>query len=104
MDPNAQNIDRDLAECRELALEVSGGTATTAVRNTAVGAVGGAAVGTVLGALSGEAGEGAKVGTALGGVAGGVTGAFGAEEDYKTSYIKCMEGRGHKVLNPQYQR
>src|SRR2546426_11340861 len=60
-------LDRDLAECKELASQASGGTATEAAKGTGAGAVGGAAAGAGVGAASGEAGPGAGLGSAPGG-------------------------------------
>jgi len=102
IDPRAgsqENLERDLAECKELASKASGGTATEAAKGTGVGAVGGAAVGAVVGAVSGNAGSGAALGAAIGGTGGAVKQAGAAEHQYKRSYIKCLEGRGYRVVN-----
>ena len=55
--------------------------------------------GAVLGAASGNAGSGAVIGTAVGGLGGAATQGLGADEQYKRAYIKCLEGRGQRVLN-----
>lgn len=99
VDAHPENIDRDLAECRDLAKEASGGVGKSALKGTAMGAVGGAAIGAVLGAVSGDAGGGAAIGSALGGTGGAVTQGLSADEQYKVSYLKCLEGRGHRVIN-----
>ena len=99
MAANKDTLDRDLAECKDLASKASGGTATEAAKGTGVGAVGGAAVGAVIGAVSGSAGTGAALGAAIGGTGGAVKQAGSAEQQYKHSYIKCLEGRGHRVIN-----
>ena len=96
---NKETLDRDLTECKELASKASGGTATEAAKGTAVGALGGAAVGAVIGAVTGSAGSGAALGAAIGGTGGGVHEGASAEHQYKRSYVKCLEGRGHRVIN-----
>jgi outer membrane lipoprotein SlyB len=98
-DANKETVDRDLVECKELASKASGGTATEAAKGTAVGAVGGAAVGAIIGAVSGSAGTGAALGAAIGGTGGAATQGVSAEQQYKHSYIKCLQGRGHRVIN-----
>lgn len=103
VDPRAgtqkDTLDRDLAECKELASKASGGTATEAAKGTAVGAIGGAAVGAVIGAVTGNAGSGAALGAAIGGTGGAAHQGLSAEQQYKHSYVKCLEGRGHRVIN-----
>lgn len=96
---NQETLNRDLSECKELAGKASGGTATEAAKGTGVGAVVGAATGAVIGAVSGSAGTGAALGAAIGGTGGGVHQGLSAEQQYKHSYSKCMEGRGHRVIN-----
>ena len=98
-DMNRDNLARDLAECKELASKASGGTATEAAKGTGAGAVIGAAAGAVIGAVSGNAGNGAALGAAVGGTSGGVHEGVSAERQYKRSYIRCIEGRGHPVVN-----
>ena len=94
-----ETLDRDLTECKELATKASGGTATEVAKGTGVGALGGAAVGAVIGAVAGSAGHGAALGAAIGGTGGAVHEGVGAEGQYKHSYIKCLQGRGHRVIN-----
>jgi outer membrane lipoprotein SlyB len=96
---NQENLNRDLSECKELASKASGGTATEAAKGTAAGAVVGAAAGAVIGAVGGHAGSGAALGAAVGGTGAGVHQGVGSEQQYKRSYIKCLEGRGHRVIN-----
>jgi hypothetical protein len=96
---NQASLDRDLAECKELASKASGGTATEAAKGTGVGALGGAAAGAVIGAVTGNAARGAATGAAIGGVGGAAKEGLSAEQQYKRSYIKCLEGRGHRVIN-----
>lgn len=98
-DPNAHRIGADLAECRQWALQASGGTPTQAVTGGLVGGALGAAAGAAIGAAAGNAGTGAAVGAATGGMGGGVYQGMGAEETYKSAYVRCMHNRGHRVLN-----
>ncbi len=97
-DPNAYRISQDLAECRQLATQASGGTATQTAVGTGIGALIGAATGAAIGAAAGNPATGAAIGAAAGGFGGGAKQGFGAEIDYKTVYSNCMAGRGHHVL------
>src|SRR6266446_6477326 len=85
-DPDAARIPSDEAECRELALHASGGTA----RQTAIGG----AVGGLLGAAAGAA-----IGAATGGLGGGAYEGFSAEAKFKHAFQTCMHDRGHHVLD-----
>ena len=85
-DPHAARIPSDEAECRELALHASGGTA----KETAIGG----AVGGLLGAAAGAA-----IGAASGGLGGGAYEGFSAEEKFKRAFQACMRERGHHVLD-----
>jgi len=98
-DVHKDTLDRDLAECKDLASKASGGTATEAAKGTGAGAVIGAAAGAVIGAVGGHAGSGAALGAAVGGTGGGVHEGLSAEQEYKRSYSHCMVGRGHPVIN-----
>jgi len=98
-DTHKETLEQDLAECKELASKASGGTAAEAAKETGVGAVGGAAAGAIIGAVTGSAGTGAALGAAIGGVGGGAHGSLSTEQEYKRSYIKCIQGRGHPVIN-----
>jgi hypothetical protein len=98
-DTHKATLEQDLAECKELASKASGGTATEAAKGTGAGALIGAAAGAVIGAVTGHAGSGAALGGAIGGTSGGVHEGASAEHQYKRSYIKCLEGRGHRVIN-----
>ena len=103
VDPRAgssqDTLNRDLAECKELASKASGGTATEVAKGTGMGAIGGAAAGAVIGAVTGNAARGAATGAAIGGVGGAAKEGLSAEQQYKRSYVKCLEGRGHRVIN-----
>lgn len=94
-----ENLATDLAECRELALQASGGTAGKTVEGALVGGAIGAAAGAALGALSGDAGSGAATGAAVAGLGGGAAQGLGAEDTYKQAFRRCLIGRGHQVLN-----
>src|ERR1051325_6294121 len=69
-DPHAARIPSDEAECRELALHASGGTA----KQTAIGG-------------------------ASGGLGGGAYEGFSAEAKFKQAFQTCMRVRGHHVLD-----
>jgi len=97
-DPNAFRINQDLFECRQLAMQASGGTASQTAIGTGVGALLGAAAGAAIGAAAGNPATGAAIGAAAGGFGGGAKQGFGAEIDFKTAYSNCMVGRGHHVL------
>ena len=97
-DPNAFRINQDMAECKQLASQASGGTATETAIGAGTGALAGAAGGALLGAITGSAGTGAALGAAVGGLGGGAYTGMGAEAKYKSAYNNCMSGRGHKVI------
>ena len=97
-DPNAYRINQDMAECKQLAGQASGGTATETAVGAGTGALLGAAGGAIIGAFAGSPGTGAAIGAAAGGFGGGTYKGMGAEDKYKSSYNNCMSGRGHKVL------
>ena len=98
-DSHKDTLDRDLADCKELASKASGGTATEAAKGTGAGALGGAAAGAIIGAVTGHAGSGAALGAAIGGTGGAAHEGLSAEQEYKRSYRNCMVGRGHPVIN-----
>jgi outer membrane lipoprotein SlyB len=99
-DPNAQNVSRDEAECRDLARRASGGSAQQTVTGGIVGGLVGAAAGAAIGAAAGgNAGKGAAIGAATGGVGGGAYKGIEADANYKSAYRDCMRNRGHNVLN-----
>ena len=97
-DPNAFRINQDMAECKQLASQASGGTAAETAIGAGTGALAGAAGGALLGAITGSAGTGAALGAAVGGLGGGAYTGMGAEGKYKSAYNNCMSGRGHKVI------
>ncbi len=98
-DPNAYRINQDYAECRQLALSASGGTAQETVTGALIGGAIGAASGAAIGAISGNAGAGAAYGAAIGGFGGGTSQGVEAETSYKQAFRNCMRNRGHHVLN-----
>lgn len=98
-DPRAQYISTDQAECRQIALQASGGTAQSAVTGTVVGGLLGAAAGAAIGAAAGNPGKGAAIGAAAGGIGGGTHQGIRSEQDFQSAFRTCMRGRGHNVLN-----
>src|SRR5262245_32147077 len=96
----AQYLSRDMAECRSMAQQASGGSAVGqaargAVRGGAVGAAGGAAMGAVLG----NAGRGAALGAVAGGVTRGVGQHSASESNFQRAFSNCLRNRGHNVVN-----
>ena len=98
-DPYAARIPRDQAECRELALRASGGTANQTALGATVGGLIGAAGGAAVGAVAGRPGTGAAVGAATGGLGAGTYEGLSAEEKFKHAFQNCMRERGHHVLD-----
>lgn len=98
-DPYAQNISRDLQDCKHLAKQASGGGVTETAKGAAIGGLVGAAAGAAIGAVAGDPGTGAAVGAAAGGIGTGAYKGATSEEDYKNAYMRCMKDRGHRVLN-----
>ena len=76
-DPNAYRMNQDMAECKQIASQASGG----AVKETAIGA-----------------GTGAAIGAATGGLGGGAYKGLSTDERYKNAYNNCMSNRGHQVV------
>jgi hypothetical protein len=100
-DANAAQIEADKTECKRLATEASGGTATETGKGALAGGLLGAGAGAVLGAATGSnIGTSAAVGAAIGGIGGGASQGLSAEESYKKAFINCMKNRGHNVINP----
>ncbi len=97
--PNANRLNQDYDECRQLALQASGGTAKQTATGTVIGGLIGAASGALIGVISGNPGRGAAYGGAIGGIGGGVKKGFEAEGGYKNAYNNCMRHRGHYILN-----
>ncbi len=98
--PNAGNLSRDEADCRELARQASGGSVAQAATGGVVGGLLGAASGAAIGAATGNrAGRGAAIGGAAGGLGGGVYKGIEADANFKSAYRNCMRGRGHNVID-----
>lgn len=84
------NYETDLSQCQQYAEQVSTGG------DTATGAGVGAALGWALSAVSG--GDN-KVGASVGAVSGGAAGLGRSAASQKEIIIRCLQGRGYKVLN-----
>ena len=97
-DPNAYRINQDIAECKQLASESSGGTTKETAIGAGTGAALGAATGAIIGAFTGSAGTGAAIGAATGGLGGGAYKGLSTEDHYKSAYNNCMSGRGHRIV------
>src|SRR5262245_18466611 len=100
-DPNAQNVSRDEADCRELARQASGGTAAQAATGGLVGGLIGAASGAAIGAAAGggrDAGRGAAIGGAAGGLGAGTYKGIEADSNYKSAFRNCMRNRGYNGI------
>lgn len=81
-DPHVNRIEHDLGECKQLSLKASG--------NGAVESAKGAVVGGLLGAAGGAA---------IGGFGGGTKKGFETDGSFKEVSKKCMQYRGHTVLD-----
>jgi hypothetical protein len=92
-------IEHDLGECKQLSLKASGNGAVESAKGAVVGGLLGAAGGAALGALSGDAASGAALGAAIGGFGGGTKKGFETNGSFKEVFKKCMQYRGHTVLD-----
>lgn len=100
IDRHKDRIYTDLAQCKQLAASQASGLSVKEVGKTAlIGGAVGAAGGAAIGAAAGNAGTGAAVGAAVVGLGSGLYKTFHSDEEYKRVYIRCMQGRGHTVLN-----
>ena len=97
-DPNAYRMNQDMAECKQLASQASGGTAKETAIGAGTGALIGAAGGAIVGAFAGSPGAGAAIGATAGGFGGGGYQGLSSEQKFKSAYNNCMSGRGHRVL------
>jgi len=93
-----QFLHRDMNECRQLALQVSGSAPEEAARGAVTGGLVGAVGGVALGAALGNAGRGAAIGATAGAVGLGATRAVQSEAAFKRAYNDCMRQRGHNVI------
>lgn len=98
-DPNASRLKQDYDDCKQLALQASGGTAKQVATGTIIGGLIGAASGAIIGVISGNPASGAAYGAAIGGLGGGVKQGFESEGGYKNAYNNCMRHRGHYTLD-----
>jgi outer membrane lipoprotein SlyB len=98
-DPNAYRINQDMAECKQLASNASGGAAKETAIGAGVGGLVGAAGGAVVGAFTGNPAAGAAIGAAAGGFGGAAKQGFSSEDQYRRAYSSCMRGRGHRTVN-----
>ena len=96
---NNSRLNQDMADCRQIALQASGGTPTETAKGAAVGGLLGAATGAAIGAIAGNAGKGAAIGATAGVVGGGTKQGIQAEDVYKRAYSNCLRNRGHSVVN-----
>lgn len=97
-DPYAQNMTRDMQDCKALAKQASGGGVKESATGAVVGGLVGAAAGAAMGAAVGNPGGGAALGAAAGGVGGGAYKGMSSDEAYKSAYKSCMRKRGHNVI------
>ena len=89
--------ETDLAECQAYAEQVD--TAMSAGTGMAAGACIGAGLGAIVGAFFGTAGDGAAFGAAMGGASGLGSGAGHGMAAKRDIVIRCMQGRGYRVLH-----
>jgi outer membrane lipoprotein SlyB len=95
----AQFVSRDQQECRQLALQASGGTTEQAARGAVTGGLLGAAAGAAIGAAAGGgAGRGAAIGAAAGGIGTGAVRGVQTNQNFQQAFNQCMRNRGHAVL------
>lgn len=95
----AQFVTRDQAECRQLAMQVSGSSAGQATRGAVGGGLLGAAAGAGIGAAAGSAGRGALAGGAVGALGGGAVRGMQSNAAFQRAFNQCMRNRGHQVLS-----
>lgn len=98
-DRNAYRINQDMAECKQLAGQASGGSVKETATGAAVGGLIGAAGGAALGAIVGNPGTGAAIGAAAGGIGGGAKQGLQSDDQYKRAFNNCMRQRGHNIVN-----
>jgi phage tail tape-measure protein len=98
-DPNANRINADMVECKQLATQASGWTPGETAKGMAVGGLMGAAAGAAIGAVTGSPGTGAAIGAAAGGLGGGAQQGWGTEQKYQSAYRTCLRNRGHHVVD-----
>ncbi|WP_421703950.1 glycine zipper family protein [Aliiroseovarius sp.] len=92
--PQAIGFQDDLATCRSLALGYDDPELNKEIAGTA-------AVGAVIGGLDADDGdelEGALIGAAVGGLVGAAEKNEAIKEEQREVLIRCMQGRGHRVI------
>lgn len=100
-DKNVSSQEKDVTECKELALKAAGYLKDGVVDALAAGA-GGAAEGAVIGALvggAGGAGAAAAAGAPIGAIAGLWWGEYEADLTFRRSFSNCLYQRGHFPIN-----
>jgi len=99
---NSVVFEKDLNECREIALKVEADYKKKQEEELAKNVTTGIIVGAIAGAAIGDSRESIATGAAIGGLAGA------AANDYTHDLVKygprrvvdrCMTNRGHKILN-----
>ena len=95
----AQYVTRDQAECRQLAMQVSGSSTGQAAQGALAGGLLGAAAGAAIGAGAGSAGRGAAIGAATGGIGAGAVRGVQSNSAFQRAFNQCMRNRGHRVLS-----
>ena len=95
----AQFVTRDQAECRQLAMQVSGSTTGQAAQGALGGGLLGAAAGAGIGAAAGSPGRGALAGAAVGALGGGAVRGMQSNAAFQRAFNQCMRNRGHQVLS-----
>ena len=97
-DPNAWRLSQDESQCRQLALQSSGGSVRKTAEGVAIGGLLGAAAGAAIGAAAGNAGMGAAIGAAAGGFGGGGYEGATNNSSFQRTFDECLSERGHRVL------
>jgi hypothetical protein len=98
-DPNAWRLSQDEAQCRQLAMQSSGGSVQKTAEGVGIGGLLGAAAGAAIGAAAGSPGMGAAIGAAAGGFGGGAYEGFSTTDAFKSAFDQCLRERGHQVIN-----
>lgn len=97
MDQHPETVQRDMAECKQLA-DAASDVVKEVGMGAGVGALTGAATGAAVGAIAGSAATGAAGGAILA-IPAGVYEGYQANEDFKRAYKSCMRQRGHTIVN-----
>jgi len=98
-DPNVARLGTDEAQCRQIAMQASGGSLQQTGKGAILGGLLGAAAGAAIGAAAGDAGMGAAIGAAAGGFGGGAYEGAQSNEKFQQVFTNCLRERGHTVLN-----